>query len=209
MGILDRAAANAWPGPAGAVAMRAAWPTTPGAAPLPSTDALNRFLAGVERRAYRMALVATASPEDALDIVQDAMLGLAERYGHREPGDWGPLFQRILQSRIRDWYRRARVRNRWRVPWPGGEDRPADPAELAASPELPPDGALQRGLALGALEAGLRALPLRQQQAFVLRVWEGFDTAATAQAMGCSTGSVKTHLSRALASLREKLGEHR
>ncbi len=73
--------------------------------------AMNRFLSGVERRAFRMAEIATGNRDDALDIVQDAMLSLVKSYGHKTPDDWGPLFQRILQSRIRDWYRRSRVRN--------------------------------------------------------------------------------------------------
>lgn len=174
-----------------------------------SRQALDRFLAGVERRAYRMAEIATGNREDALDIVQDAMLKLAQSYGRRSEAEWGPLFHRILQSRIRDWYRRSRVRNRWRV-WLGSSDeRGGDPIQELADPAgVDPAHRVAMQDATGALEAALRALPLRQQQAFLLRVWEGLDVAETARVMGCSSGSVKSHFSRAVHALRARLGEH-
>ena len=151
-----------------------------------------------------MAQLATGNRDEAFDIVQDAMFALARRYGDRAPDEWGPLFQRILQSRIRDGWRRARVRNRWRV-WFNTDDENDDP--LAALPD--PHARRPEDL-LGNERAGaaLRALPLRQQQAFLLRSWEGLDVAATAAAMGCSQGSVKTHYSRAVHHLRELLEDH-
>ena len=174
---------------------------------LASADALNRFLAGVERRAYRIALVATGNPDDALDIVQDAMLKLAQRYAGRGPAEWGPLFQTVLQSHIRDWYRRNTVRQRWRTFLRGtGDD--TDPMDSVASTARAPDDVLAQQDAMTELDGALRALPVRQQQAFILRVWEGYDTAQTAHTMGCSQGSVKTHFSRATARLRTLLGEH-
>ena len=84
--------------------------------------AIDLFLASVERQAFRMAVIATGSKEDALDIVQDAMLGLVHRYGSKPADQWKPLFFRVLQSRIRDWYRRQKVRNRWRV-WFGAHQQ--------------------------------------------------------------------------------------
>ncbi len=175
---------------------------------LQARESLERFLVAVERRALRMAQLATGNQDEAFDIVQDAMFALARRYGGRHPAEWGPLFQRILQSRIRDGYRRARVRNRWRV-WFTNDDEHEDP--LAALPDphaRRPEDLLGNERAGSALDAALRALPLRQQQAFLLRGWEGLDVAATAAAMGCSEGSVKTHYSRAVHRLRELLEDH-
>ncbi len=169
-------------------------------------------MASVEARALRLAELATGDREEALDLVQEAMLGLARRYGGRPPGEWPALFHRILQSRLRDWHRRQAVRRRWRVWWrrPPPEGA-ADPVEGAPDPDPGRDPArAAAGAEAGvALERALRRLPLRQQQAFLLRAWEGLDTAATARAMGCSEGSVKTHYARALAALRRELEGHR
>lgn len=178
---------------------------------LNQTQALDRFLAGIERRAFRMAHIATGNEDEALDLVQDAMLKLAEKYGARPEEEWGPLFHCILQSRIRDWYRRERVRNRLREFFRGSqdEDDSEDPLEQIADSSAPaPDEDVQRKRACAALDVALRALPLRQQQAFLLRIWEEQDVAHTARAMGCSEGSVKTHLFRALQVLRQRLGAH-
>ena len=159
-----------------------------------------------------MAHLATGNREDALDVVQDAMLKLVQRYASRAEQEWGPLFHQIMQSRIRDGYRRSRVRNRWRV-WFGhdGEaDDESDPIQdLADSTNPDPMERLAEIHATTAVEVALRQLPLRQQQVFLLRVWEGLDVAATAKAMGCSAGSVKTHYSRAVHSLRVSLEDHR
>lgn len=149
--------------------------------------------------------------DDALDLVQEAMIGLVKKYSRRPEGEWGALFHRILQSRIRDFYRRSRVRNHLFAWLARGDDddEAADPiAELADPVEARPEATLAGRAAITELETALRALPLRQQQAFLLRSWEGLDVAQTAYAMGCSEGSVKTHYSRALQRLREQLEDH-
>ncbi|MFC5491042.1 RNA polymerase sigma factor [Dokdonella soli] len=176
-----------------------------------STHAIERFLREVERRALRMAEFATANRDEALDLVQDAMFGFVRHYGARTPGEWSPLFWRVLDSRINDWHRRRNVRGRW-LGWfeRGDSADDEDPIAAVADPGEPgPLARLADGEATAALDVALRALPLRQRQAFLLRMWEGLDVAATAAAMRCSEGSVKTHLSRALTNLRSHLEAHR
>jgi RNA polymerase sigma-70 factor (ECF subfamily) len=172
-----------------------------------SSTALERFLRDVERRALRMAELSTGDRDDALELVQDAMFGFVTRYGTKPPTDWAPLFYRVLDSRILDHHRRSQVRRRWRV-WLGRDDDEADPmAQVVDAHEPGPLQRLADDETRAGLEAALRALPNRQRQAFLLRIWEGLDVAQTAAAMGCGEGSVKTHLSRAMSALRERLGE--
>ncbi len=172
--------------------------------------ALNQFLAGVELKAFKIAQTALRHEDDALDAVQDAMLQLARAYADRPAQEWKPLFYRILENRIRDMQRRRTVRGRviaW-LPFRGEEDEnEPDPISQAPSPEPPPVRRLELDEAVGALEKALAELPRRQQQAFLLRALEGLDVAATAAAMGCSEGSVKTHYFRALQALRAQLGD--
>jgi len=181
-----------------------------GVSTLQSEAKLNRFFAEVEKRALRIAEINIRDRDEALDLVQDAMIRLARNYAGRPDKEWAPLFYRILQNRIRDWQRRQVVRNRVMV-WfgKGNEDNDYDP--VAAAPDLAgrsPDEELQTHEAMQSLEAAISGLPGRQREAFMLRTFEGLDVAGTATAMGCSQGSVKTHYSRAVHSLRETLGEH-
>lgn len=184
-------------------------------ATLADDKALERFLAEVERRAYRMAVTATRNPDEALDLVQDAMLRLVRSYAGRSEAEWPLLFQRVLQNRILDWHRRRRTQGMWaqlRVRFGASEDDDAEDsdglADLPGPGHLEPLHALRNGRLGQALDEALRRLPLRQQQAFFLRAWEGLDVAETAQAMGCTEGSVKTHYSRAVHTLRELLEDH-
>jgi RNA polymerase sigma-70 factor (ECF subfamily) len=172
---------------------------------------LNRFLAEVERRALRIAEIGVRDRDEALDLVQDAMIKLVRNYGDRNREEWTPLFYRILQNGVRDWHRRQAVRNRVMV-WFGRGKRDDEDFDIVASAPDPigrsPDEELQNSEAMNSLETAVHALPTRQREAFMLRTFEGLDVAGTAVAMGCSEGSVKTHYSRAIHSLRDSLREH-
>jgi RNA polymerase sigma-70 factor (ECF subfamily) len=174
--------------------------------------ALNDFLASVELKAFKIAVVALRHEDDALDAVQDAMLHLARAYAARPSEEWKPLFYRILENRIHDVQRRRMTRNKviaW-LPFRRGNDEDEDmpdPIEQAASTAPLPGQQVELDEAIRALESALQNLPRRQQQAFLLRTLEGMDVAQTAAVMGCSEGSVKTHYFRALNTLREKLGD--
>lgn len=175
---------------------------------------LDAFLAEVEARATRMAALAMGNLDDALDIVQDAMFSFVRHYADKPQEQWRPLFYRVLQNGIRDALRRRSVRRAvvqvldW---WRGGEAEPPgeDPLERLADPAArDPAELAAAGQGMDALLAAVAKLPARQQQTFLLRAWEGLDTAETALAMGLTEGSVKTHYSRALAALREKLKDY-
>ena len=171
---------------------------------------LDAFLAGVERRALRRAELATRNREEALDLVQDAMLRLARSYAGRPAGEWPGLFHRILVNRIRDWHRARKLRRRiffWEPEGPGQPDEAQHAIENIADP-AGADGEeeLQGAQLAGRLEQAMLQLPPRQRETFELRIWEGLSVEQTAAAMGCSAGSVKTHLSRALEALRRNVG---
>jgi RNA polymerase sigma factor (sigma-70 family) len=207
---------DAEPHPPGGAAMNAAAAFEPvaeaptGEAPRPVAATIEAFLASVERRAWRIAEIALHDPDEALDAVQDAMLRLVRHYSAKPAEEWPPLFWGILRRRITDLQRRRTVRNRilvWTRRAPGDEeDLPAWEA-----PDLGPEPAraLASRQAHAAMSKAIRALPRRQQQAFMLRILEGLGVADTAKAMGCSEGSVKTHLSRAMDALRTQLEDWR
>lgn len=158
-------------------------------------------------------MFAIRNEETALDIVQDAMMRLAEKYGDRPVAEWPMLFQRILQNAIRDSYRRSKVRSLWTTllsSFSPNEDEDADPLEtFSADNESEglgtPHGQLERSQLLGVIEKEIEKLPARQREAFLMRYWEEMDIAETAAAMGCSAGSVKTHCSRATQTLAAAL----
>jgi RNA polymerase sigma-70 factor, ECF subfamily len=167
---------------------------------------MEEFLASIERRAFRMAELATQSSDDALDILQDAMIALVQKYSDKPQEEWKPLFFRILQNRILDWHRRRKVRSIWQSFW----NKEEDSIDQIADPEAHDPG---EGLVLSEsskhVHSALRTLPLRQQQAVLFRVWEEMSVAETARAMGISEGSVKTHFSRGTKTLRKLLKDYR
>jgi RNA polymerase sigma-70 factor (ECF subfamily) len=176
---------------------------------LASPQQLSSFLESVERRAFKQAMFAVRDEEAALDIVQDAMMKLAEKYGDRPDEEFPMLFQRILQNTIRDYYRRSKVRSMWTTllsAFSPDDDEDYDPLETLAADEddagpKTPESKLLQVQTLNLIEDEIKKLPPRQREAFLMRYWEDMDVAETAAVMGCSEGSVKTHCSRATHTL--------
>ncbi|HEY6527065.1 MAG TPA: RNA polymerase sigma factor [Cellvibrionaceae bacterium] len=168
-------------------------------------QALEQFLTGVERRAYQSALLTTRREADALDIVQDTMLQLVQHYREHTAEEWPKLFQRILQHRIVDWVR-MRQRQQGLYSQIDANENEEDPLHQFADPkDINPAAIVIAQQDINRVLNALELLPLRQRQCFLLRAWEGFDTENTAQALGISTGSVKTHYSRALEKLSKAM----
>jgi RNA polymerase sigma-70 factor (ECF subfamily) len=169
---------------------------------------LDDFLRQQQGKAYKMTYALTQNRDDALEIVQDAMLQLVQKYAGKPAADWPLLFYRILQNRIRDFHRKQNFRQLFGLFKANDEDSAQEAIERASDPYQPsPEQHVQNaGFHQHILQA-LKTLPLRQQQVFLLRAWQEFDTRETAYALGISPGSVKTHYSRALASMRTQLGE--
>ncbi|WP_415888556.1 RNA polymerase sigma factor [Neptuniibacter sp. SY11_33] len=169
---------------------------------------IEQFLIKIERRAFQIARIATGCDQDALDIVQDVMLKFVYNYSDKPDADWQPLFHRMLQNRITDFHRRKTLTNRifsW-ISFRTDEGESEISEEEFVDPSaLLPEDFLQHERFGDALIKELEALPQRQQQAFLLRIWEGLSVKETAEAMACSEGSIKTHLSRATARLKQQL----
>lgn len=177
---------------------------------------MSAFLAGVERRAYKHAKFAVRDEDAALDIVQDSMLKLAEKYAEKPAAEFPMLFHRILQNTIHDHFRRTKVRSTWTTLLSalGGkgkeDDDEYDPldtiaAQSSSNATIDPAIQMQQSQIMKFIETALEKLPTRQREAFLLRYWEEMDVAETASVMGCSEGSVKTHCSRAVHALAESL----
>ncbi len=175
---------------------------------------LSDFLQSIEKRAFKRTVYAVRDDDAALDIVQDAMIRLAERYADRPPAEWPLLFQRILSNATMDWFRHQKVRRGVLTVFsdfePAGSDGDFDILEMLADQsgshrvESSADTA-ERTQTFHLIEDEIAKLPARQREAFLLRYWEEMDVAETAASMGCSEGSVKTHCSRAVHALAKAL----
>jgi RNA polymerase sigma factor (sigma-70 family) len=176
---------------------------------------LSDFLESVERRAFKQALYAVRKDESALDIVQDAMIKLAEKYGDKPAAELPLLFQRILQNTIHDYFRREKVRSTWISLFSSLVGRSEDgeefdvletfESEKGSGASESSEDRFGRAQILIAIDTEIQKLPARQREAFLMRYWLDMDVAETAAAMGCSEGSVKTHCSRATRALAQAL----
>ena len=178
---------------------------------------LSDFLEQVERRAFKQTAYAVRDEHTALDIVQDAMMKLVEKYPDKPVSELPMLFQRILQNTMRDFWRRQKVRNIWTTllssfSVPGEDGEESDPLEMLTSSNRSlqdePEAQLEQRQTMRLIEEALHQLPTRQREAFIMRYWEDMDVAETATAMGCSQGSVKTHCSRAVRAMASTLEKH-
>jgi RNA polymerase sigma-70 factor (ECF subfamily) len=139
------------------------------------------------------------------------MIGFAKAVSDYPLDAWKNLFYKILLRRITDHQRKQTWRNKIvqilnfsQLPQAGDEEGTGVP-EYQTTEHA---GACHDASELAdAFEIALGQLAPRQQEAYLLRQWQGMSVAETAVAMNCSQGSVKTHLSRAMQALRKALGD--
>lgn len=175
-----------------------------------SAQEISDFLRQIEKRAFRQTAYAVRDDHAALDIVQDAMLKLADKYANKPIAEYPMLFQRILQNTTRDYWRRQKVRNLWTSLFSSFGPQDDEEFDLLETIDVEdadnnPSDQLERSQTMALIGKALEKLPARQREAFVLRYWEELDVAETAAAMGCSQGSVKTHCSRAVSAMSQLL----
>jgi len=167
---------------------------------------LERFLSSVQNSGYRMAQLATSNIDDAMELVQESMLQLVKNYSNRPDNELKILFYKILSSRITDWYRKTAFRRQFQAFFPKETYDQHDPIQhLKDDYQLSVSDEVENGKKIELLFRALKSLSTRQNQVFLLRAWQGFNVKETAIIMKCSTGSVKTHYSRAIKSLRAQL----
>ncbi len=200
---------------------RGGYPLVPGACEQPTAErrsptpvpliSMDTFLAGVEHRAYRLALYDLWDRELALDVVQDSMLKLVERYNHKSSSEWAALFFTILRNRITDakrWRLLERVRSYWGAAKATEPSEESDVLDTLPAPEHEaPDARLSGTQQRATIEQALAQLTPRQRHVFLLREWQELSVKETAHVVGCSAGSVKQHHFRALQHLRRQLSE--
>jgi len=169
-----------------------------------SVQHLDQFLQSVEVRAFKMAVMAVHNDADALDIVQDTMMKLVQKYADRPEQEWRPLFFTILQNQITDWHRKQNRTKHW-FTW--GKNKQTDEADdtvevVEGVDDITPDQVMEQHQHQEAMLEVIETLPIKQQQCFLLRCWEGMSVEQTAEVMAVSTGSVKTHYHRAVQKLQ-------
>lgn len=171
---------------------------------------MEEFLKSVEKKAFRMIQIATGDTDDALDLLQDSMMKFVCNYSKKKESEWKPLFYKVVQNRIRDWFRREKLKIVFFTFMPGMKPEESgnfpDPIQNVQDHQSKDSlTSLKTSQAMTTLDGALKQLPARQQQVFLLRAWEGLSVKETALAMSCTQGTVKTHYSRALKMLRHEL----
>lgn len=168
---------------------------------------LRFFMQDVTGRALVMMESATQGQQGiAMDLVQEAFISLHKSYADKNTEEWYPLFYTILNNKLQDWRRKeARRANPFSLFKKINLDNDEEIIDVVDESTPNPLEFLDQEVTMAEIQEAVNKLPVRQQQAFMLRAWEGFDTMTTAQIMNCSEGSVKTHYHRAIQGLRTAL----
>ncbi|MFE0459685.1 SigE family RNA polymerase sigma factor [Kitasatospora sp. NPDC058965] len=152
-------------------------------------DAFDGFVAARYAAVLRAACLIAADPHDAMDLLHDSLAQVyARRHAIRDPGATEGYGRRTMRGTHVSRWRRVR--------------REVPTGVL-------PDWSTEQSQRDPVVEAALRALPPRQRAAVVLRYYLDLSTARVTHELGCSQATAKTHLARALKTLRVELAHGR
>ncbi|HEY8454637.1 MAG TPA: SigE family RNA polymerase sigma factor [Actinopolymorphaceae bacterium] len=158
------------------------------------TGEFSAYVAARKHALVRTAFLLTGDHHAAEDLVQSALAKTYLAWGKiRDKGSIDAYVRRVMVNEHTAWWRRA-----WRR-----RERSTDVLPETHAVYQPPE-APERDEVWELIST----LPPKQRAAVVLRYYEDMTEAETAQVLGCSVGTVKSQVSRALATLRARLADH-
>ena len=169
--------------------------------------AFDELVRRFQGRVYAVAYRITSNREDALDVAQEALVKAYRKVKHWEPtGGFLPWLLRLTSNHAIDHLRRQKRQ----------KHQPLDEAaineySLETGDEAPAntERALHAKEIGEQVEASLHALSPTQRVVFVMRHYEGLPLSEIAESLGCTVGSVKVHLFRAMKKLQKELKQFR
>jgi len=170
-------------------------------------EAFDELVRRHQGRVYAVAYRMTSNREDALDVAQDAFLK-----AHRKIGSWRPRsgvvpwLMRLTVNQSIDLLRRQKRHRHVRL----DETFTVGDGTSAIEPRIQDTARRVDANEIGArVQAALVVLSPSQRAVFVMRHYEGLQLAEIAGVLGCTVGSVKVHLFRALKKLQKELTDLR
>ncbi|MCH8055650.1 MAG: sigma-70 family RNA polymerase sigma factor [Deltaproteobacteria bacterium] len=158
-----------------------------------------------KQKAYRIAYDFTRDREEAKDLSQEAFLrAFTHLKGFDMQASFYTWFYRILVNLCLDYRRR-----RGRISWESLDEKAekaAERSDTAAAASSPDQEAMAKEISRR-VGVALEALPPKQRTAFILRNHQGLSILEMAKVMQAAEGTVKVHLHRAVAALRQSLAE--
>ena len=159
-----------------------------------------------QRRVYRLLLGMVRDPEAADTLTQECFLrAWQKRAGFRGEASVTTWLLRIAVNLARDHARNRRLAF-WRRLFSTSSDGARALAEQLPSPAAGPEQALVARQELDAVWSVVEALPQQQKAVFLLRFVEELSLEEIARALGLRVGSVKSHLFRALSTVKVQAG---
>jgi len=168
-------------------------------------SAFDELVRRYQGRVYAVAYRVTGNREDALDVSQEALVKAYRKIHTWQPtGGFVPWLLRLTSNQAIDHIRRRKRQQHERLDEtfvPNSEGAAVEPHTAGTEQAVHAREIDER------IRASLVVLSPTQRTVFVLRHFEGLQLAEIAQELGCTVGSVKVHLFRALKKLRVELAD--